>query len=313
MTVQHLPPEDDRPPRRVADNATTNIAAGVAFMLLATFFFPSMDAVVKGLVDRYSSTQIAWARYASQCLLVFAFFAPRLLRVARTERFGAHLMRSTFLLGATFFFFTALVELELADTTAVMFGAPLIVTALAAPVLGEHVGIWRWSAVGLGFCGMLLIVKPGGAAFSLFSLSALAAAVCYGLYQLSTRWMSGHERTETMVFYTAVVGAIVLSFAAPFSWKTPDWADAGRMAATGVLGTLGQVSIIFAFRAAPASVLTPFTYMSLLWSLLYGIYFFDTAPDGLTIVGAMIVVAAGLVILWRERLRAETTGKSAHD
>ena len=286
--------------------AMTGVAAGVFFMALATFFFPTMDAIAKGLMQRgYPSTMVAWARYAGQCLLVCAFFAPRIRAVARTKRIGLHLLRSTFLLGATFFFFLSLSELELADAVAVMFAAPLVVTVLAGPLLGERVGVWRWSAVAIGFCGMLLIVQPGGEAFSPYAIATVAAAVCYGLFQISTRWMSGVERTETMVFYTALVGAAALTFAVPFFWVTPTPEDAAIMIAMGVLGTGGQVALIFAMRAAQASMLTPFTYLSLIWALIYGLYFFDTIPDQQKFAGVGIVVAAGLVILWRERVRAK--------
>lgn len=288
-----------------ADGRREAVFVGVAFMLLATFFFPSMDTVAKVLMERgYSATQVAWARYAAQCVIVAAVFAPRLRSVARTERLGLQLLRSVFLFAATFFFFTALSELDLADTVAVMFAAPLIVTALAGPLLGEKVGVWRWSAVVVGFGGMLLIVNPAGPGFSLFSLSAVAAAVAYALYQLSTRWISGSEKPETTLFYSALFGGAVLSVIAPFSWTTPDLSSIGLMAACGVLGTLGQFSLILAFRSAPASLLTPFTYMSLLWATLYQYLLFEKFPSNETFFGAAIVVAAGLVILWRERVRA---------
>ncbi len=290
---------------------TTNLAdargsalTGVAFMLLATFFFPSMDTVAKLLMERgYSSTQVTWARYAAQCAIVALVFAPRIRSVARTKRLGLQILRSSFLFGATFFFFTALSELDLADTVAVMFAAPLMVTALAAPVLGEKVGVWRWSAVVVGFAGMLLIVQPGGADFSLYSLSAVAAASFYALYQLSTRWLSGSETAETTLFYSALFGGVVLSIAAPFSWTPPDLSSIGLMAACGALGTLGQFMLILAFRAAPASTLTPFTYMSLIWATLYQYVLFEKLPEDETFLGAAIVVAAGLVIIWRERVR----------
>lgn len=284
--------------------ALSGLAAGVFFMLLATFFFPSMDAIAKALTERYSSTQVAWARYAAQCLFVGLYFAPRLRTVARTSRLKLQLLRSSCLLGATFFFFTALAGLDLADATATMFAAPLVVTALAGPLLGEKVGLWRWSAVVVGFGGMLLIVRPGGDSFSLYSLSAVAAACFYGLYQLSTRWITGRESPQTTLFYSAIFGGVILSIAVPFVWTTPDWRDVGLMAAMGVLGTLGQLSFILAFRAAAASLLAPFTYSSLIWSTLYGALFFETFPDGTTFIGVSIVVAAGLVILWRERVRA---------
>ncbi|MCI4665364.1 MAG: DMT family transporter [Neomegalonema sp.] len=281
------------------------VAIGVSFMLLATFFLPTMDAFIKELSTRgYTSAQLAWARYIGQSLILLVVFAPRLRQIARTQHLKLQLIRSFFLLGATLSFFTALLKLEIGDAVAMMFAAPLIVTALAGPVLGEQVGPWRWSAVIVGFCGMLLIVRPGAESFSWYSIGAVLGAAFYALYQISTRWLSSSERPETTLFYSALVGAAALSVAAPFFWITPSWEDVGLMTAAALSGTLGHLFIILAMRAAPASLLSPFTYASLFWALLYGVIFFGTLPDTLTFVGVAIVVAAGLVILWRERQNA---------
>ncbi|MEL6317843.1 MAG: DMT family transporter [Pseudomonadota bacterium] len=286
-----------------SQEAAGGFAVAALLFGVTTFCFPTMDAIAKGLMSRYDPMQVVWARYASQTALMALIFLPSLSRLLRTGNLRLQLIRSALLFGATMFFFSGVAVVPLAAATATMFCAPLIITALAGPILGERVGPWRWSAVIIGFLGVGLILRPGGDAFQPELLLVLGAATCYGLYQLSTRFLAGSDTPITTLFYSVLLGTAAASLIAPFAWRTPTLADAGLMMSTGVIGGLGHFAMIQALRRAPASALAPFNYLALIWATLWGALFFANVPDAWTFAGAGVIVAAGLVIYWRERVR----------
>ncbi|SES67652.1 DMT family transporter [Oceanicella actignis] len=279
-------------------------ALGMLLMVAAVFAFSCMDAVAKGLAQRYDPLQVVWARYASQTVWAFVLLAPRLPQLLPTRRPMLHALRSVLLFGATACFFAAFAHMQLAEATAIFEIAPLLITALAFFILREHVGPRRWAGVAAGFCGALIIIRPGLEVFSPAALLPMAAALCFAGYSIATRWLSDDESPWTAFLYTGLFGALVSSLAMPFAWTTPSLADALVMSAFGLLGGAGHLAIIHALRRAEASVIAPLSYCGLVFNTLWGFAFYAEIPDLWTVVGALVIVGAGLYVWWRERRRA---------
>jgi drug/metabolite transporter (DMT)-like permease len=275
---------------------------GILWMLLTTLFFVSMDALAKHLSQSYPVPQVVWARYVFHVLLLALLLGGRMRGVMRTERLGLQLLRSVFLLCATGLFFTALSYIPLAEASAIMFVAPILVTALSMPLLREHVGPRRWASVVVGFGGALIIIRPGGDGMELTALFALGGATSYAFYQITTRLLSRSDRALTTLAYSALVGALASSAVVPFFWVAPDLAGWAGMVGLGLLGGTGHFALIKAFQSAPAATVTPFGYAALIWATLYGFVLFGDLPDLWTVVGAAIIATSGLYIFHREHV-----------
>jgi drug/metabolite transporter (DMT)-like permease len=271
-------------------------------MLLASFLFVSMDTTVKYLLQTYSVPQMVWARYSFHMLFLILFLRGRLPRIMATQRLGIQLFRSLLLLATTGLFFLALRVVPLAEVSAIMFIAPIIVTALSLPLLREQVGVHRWVGVLAGFTGALVILRPGAEAMAFASLLPLSAACMYAFYQITTRMLSHTDSPMTTLVYTAVVGTLAASFAAPFYWVTPDMTGWGLMVLLGLLGGVGHFAIIKAFQSSNAATITPFGYINLIWASLSGVVFFGEYPEPRILFGAGIIVCSGLYIFHRERI-----------
>lgn len=286
-----------------ASQPSTRLSAtgwGIAWMLVATGGFVSSDTIAKYLLDTYAIAQVVWARYAAHFAIVVLLLQRRLPLHARTQRLPLQLFRSALLILATVSFYAAISEIPLATASAIMFTAPIIVTMLSGPLLKEQVGLHRWTGVFLGFMGALAIVQPGGSNWHPAMIWAISASFMYALYQISTRALNRTDSSETTLVYTSLMGAVVMSFAVPFVWITPDTLPIVLMASTGVVSGLAHYAIIKAFAAAPASVVTPFGYTSLIWATCFGYVLFAELPDTSTFVGAFIIILSGIYILHRE-------------
>jgi EamA-like transporter family. len=198
-------------------------------------------------------------------------------------------------------------SMPLAEATAVLFLSPLLVTLLAGPFLGERIGAGRWAAVVVGFAGVILIARPGGALTLAGVLWALAGAACYAAYQLLTRRLSHAEHPLTLLFYTALVGTAVMSLALPWFWFefSPSPLQWLQIASLGFYGGVGHFILIRAFRLAPASTLTPFGYTQLIWAGLLGWLVFGHIPDALSAAGMVVIAASGLWLALGERRRPD--------
>ncbi len=291
-----------------SQNSPDNLRAGILWMLTTTLMFVSMDTCVKILVADYPTLQVVWGRYFFQVVILCVFLAPKLASLIRTQSLKFQLLRSVFLLGATLCFFQSLNTLQVAEASAIMFTAPLIVTALAPVVLKEKVGIRRWVSVLVGFAGAMIIIRPGAATADVSAFWALGGAACYGCYQLSTRALSSQDPVLTTLFYSALLGAIAMSFIAPIDYKAPEPMAWVLMAASGAFGTLGHFSMIKAFTQAEAAKVAPFTYSNLIWASIIGFALFGTLPDVWTYVGALVIVMSGLYIAHRERSQKIASG-----
>lgn len=275
---------------------------GILFMCLSASLFPVMNGLVKVLSASYASEQIIWARTASHLVFVLLLFGPRYgVRIFRTVRPGVQLARSLVLLASTTCFFSGVKFIPLAEAASISFMAPFIVALLAVPMLGEKVSVPRLAAVGVAFIGVLVVIRPGSDVFRWASLLIVGSAVCYATYQILTRRVAGHDRPETSVVYSALVGTIVMSAVVPFFWTTPTgWRDTALLASLGVLGGLGHYCVARAMTYATASVVSPFQYWQMVGSVTVGYLLFGDLPDAYTWAGAALIIGSGLFIGWRE-------------
>ncbi len=305
--------------RRAAERSAASRAAdsralghGILLMLLTMVFFVAADAIAKYLTRSYPVIEVTWGRFVFHLALLLPFFAARRnLAVMRTGQLRLQLTRSLLQIGSTVIYFSAIALLPLATATVIAFAQPLLLTAFSVPLLGEKVGPRRWSAVLVGFLGVLIIVRPGGGAALGVShwamLLPLATAAISSFYQIATRLVARTDPVETSLFFTAASGAAIATVAVPFVWQTPDLAGWGLMIATGVLAGAGHYCIINAFKRAPASVLAPFSFTQLIWATALGYLVFGDLPDRATLVGGAIIVGSGLYVFYRESVRRSST------
>lgn len=271
-------------------------------MLFGTALLVLNDALVKALAETYPTGQLLFIRgaFVWPWILLFAIRAGG-LRSLRVHSIRGQALRSLFVIASAFLFVNGLRHLTLADAIAVSFTGPLFVTALAPVMLGERVGWRRWSAVLLGFAGVLFMLRPGGDTLQLAVLFPLGAAICGGMRDLITRRISDTETTVAVLAVTTTVVLLSGLATAPFTeWAPFRREDLGMFATSGVLLAIAHTLMIEAFRRGEAALVAPFKYSSLLWGSGIGYLMFGDLPDVWTIVGAMIIVAAGLYVLRRE-------------
>jgi len=297
--------QNDHTVSGVAPEATTT-GRGIPWIMLATFLFVTMDAMVKALLrDGLELPQVIWGRYFFHVLLLVIVLAPKIRTVAQSGNLKLQLVRSVLMLLTTSLFFAGLLFVPLADASAMMLISPLVVTALAMPVLREPVGPRRWAGVVIGMLGAAIIMRPGSEFMSLGILLPAAAACSYAIYQVSTRLLSQADSILTTLFYTALVGAVITSIVTPFYWKSPAPEVWVLLIAIGVCGGIGHFALIKALALSPASVISPYGYLNLIWATLYGFILFAELPDTWTIVGAGIITGSGLYVYHRERVKKQ--------
>jgi len=278
---------------------------GIGLVLAAMFIFAGMDGLSKALAERYHVFQISLARYLFTVLFLLpAVFAAGTGAVFRTGRAGLLVLRGLCMLGSALFFIAALGRMPIADATAISFLSPAIVTALSIPLLREQVGWRRWVAIAVGFAGVLVIVRPGTAAFDPAALLPIGSAACWALGLVLTRMLHGSDGTLTMVIYMALTGLVVSLFLGVPVWIWPDATGWLLMAGMGMCSASAQVLLARAHAMASASLLAPFSYSQMIWASLIGYFAFGHLPDAPTWVGASVIIASGLYILHRERVRA---------
>jgi drug/metabolite transporter (DMT)-like permease len=284
----------------------TRISRGILFVVAATLCFVVMNVMAKVMTPHLPTVELIWARTLGHLIVVFALFAPGHggWRLLVTRRPAIQATRSLLLLISTSFFFTALGQVPLADATAVSFTSPFLVAALAMPVLGERVTASQWVSIAIGFAGALIVIRPTGEGASPYAFLVLGSAACYALYQVLTRRVAGVDPPETSVTYSALAGTLVLSAVVPFVWRTPPRLSHWLMlAALGLLGAVGHYCVARALMWAPASIVSPFHYVQLVWAAALGYVVFGDVPSGWTWVGAVIIVCSGLSIFIRETPR----------
>ncbi|MBX9841116.1 MAG: DMT family transporter [Xanthobacteraceae bacterium] len=276
---------------------------GIGLMCGAVADFAVLDAMAKYLGTHMDTLQVVAVRYASAFLLTFLISNP-ILRpgLLRTGKPLLQVGRSALLLGSTVFNFMAFRYLQLDEALAILFSTPFMVAILAGPMLGEWVGLRRWLAIGVGFVGVLVVVRPGMGGLLWAALLSFGSAVCYAFYSIATRMLARTDSSETTLFYSNMLGAAIMLPILPFVWSPPrSLLDGILMVALGAFGAFGHFLLISAHRHAPASVLSPFMYTQLLWATTAGYLVFGDVPSRWTLAGAAIVVGSGLYLLHRER------------
>jgi drug/metabolite transporter (DMT)-like permease len=275
---------------------------GIALMCGAVTCFAFLDTTAKYLNLYMSTFQVVWARYTGAFLFPFIVSNPWTRPgLMRTTRPVLQIGRSVLLLGSTVGNFAALRYLQLDEAIALVFSTPFFVAALSGPILGEWVRWRRWTAIAVGFVGVLVVTRPGSGAFQPAALLSLGAALCYALYSIATRVLARTDSNETTLFYSNIVGALALAPVVPFVWTSPtDPIVIALMVATGAIGSFGHYLLIAAHRNAPAAVLSPFIYTEIVLVILLGYLVFGDLPNRWTIVGSAIVVASGLYLIHRE-------------
>lgn len=277
---------------------------GILLMVAAIGIFVAMDTIAKYLAQWYPVPGLIWARYVINLAILLAWFAARgELHRIRTARPGIQFARGLLLASATFFYFSALRVLPIADAAAISFVLPLFVAVLAVPMLGERLDLPRAVAIFVGMAGALMIVRPGSTVFTAYSLLPVAMAVCNALYQILTRKVAGMEHPLTSLIWGAIVGAVLFSAVAPFAWATPQtafhWALLGVI---GLFASIGHYLLIRAYDYANATLLAPYTYTAMVWAIALGFAVFGHLPDGWSVGGMAVIVASGLFLAGRQRL-----------
>jgi drug/metabolite transporter (DMT)-like permease len=283
-------------------DAIPSSGRGIACVLAAWLLFACMDAGSKLLATDYSIVQILWVRFVS-LVMIAAWLAHRQGGSAalQTRHFWLQSARSLLLVVEIGLFIWTITVLPLANAHAIIAITPLLVTALSVPLLGERVGIRRWSAIGVAFLGMLIILRPGQGVMHPVALVALLCAAMFALYQIMTRIVSRADPPLTTLFYTAVIGGIGLTLIGPLYWTAPDARGWALFALVAALGASGHFLLIKALQLAPASTLQPFSYTTLIWATLVGFLVFGNLPDLATVTGAAIIAASGIYTFARER------------
>lgn len=280
--------------------AATNPARAILLAVLAVACFGAMDASVKAISPLTGTVPALWARYGGQMLVVLILVAPRLRSVARSQYPKLQIARSLLLMTATGFFFTALGKVGLAEATAVMSLNPVLITLGGALFLGEALGPRRIFAIAAALIGALIVIRPGSDVFAPAALLPLGSAVCFASYTLLTRRLGANEDVWTSLFYTGFVGSIVMTCLVPFHWTPLTAKSATLMVMISCFGTAGQLMLIRALSQAEAGLLAPFNYTGLVLAVLWGVVFFNEFPDRWTLVGALVIVGAGLYVWHRE-------------
>jgi drug/metabolite transporter (DMT)-like permease len=283
---------------------------GIALMCAALFCFAILDTTAKWLTAHLPTLQVVWARYASHFFIGFLFVNPWTVRgLFTTRRPWLQLGRSALLFLSTAINFVSLNFLQLDETTAIMFTTPFFIALFAGPILGEWIGWRRWIAILVGFAGALVVIRPGTGALHPTAFLSLAGACCYALYNISTRALAPYDSTQTTITYSALVGVLAASVPLPWVWQTPtEPLVIGGMILVGLFGLIGHTCLIIAHRYAPAGVLAPFIYFQIIWVSITSFAVFRHVPTSWTLAGALIVIASGLYLLYRERkMKAEAS------
>jgi drug/metabolite transporter (DMT)-like permease len=279
---------------------------GIGLMLLATGCFGCLDTMSKFLVAHYPASALVWLRYVMQTLVMMAIFLPRMgLGLVRTSSPGLQLLRGLMLVFSSVVFVLALRHMQIAEVASIVFLAPIIVALAGGPLLGERVAARTWLALAGGFSGVLLIIRPGGDAFTWWALLPLSCAFLFAGYQILTRKLAGRDDPITTLFLPGLLACIVVPPVFPGAFTVPTVPlHAALLVAVGILGGVGHFLLIRAHALAPATLLSPFGYSQLIVILVLGFLVFGEFPDALGLTGIVLIAASGLGLILASRRTA---------
>lgn len=283
------------------ERASDRIVLAIGFMVAANLIFGLINVMAKWMAETYPVVEIVFFRNLFALPpIIWLMVRQNAFRPLRYANWGSHAVRGVLGFGHLTLLFLSFTLMPLADATAISFAAPLILTALSVPLLSEKVGPWRWSAVIAGFIGVLITASPTGDFGYLGALAGLGSATCFALAMITVRRMSATESSAAIAFtYTLIMTVLAGLATIPF-WVVPAWPHIAVFAGAGLIGGMGQYFIARAYALAPASATAPFTYTTLIWALLFGFLIWSETPTIYLGIGCFIVIASGLVILWRE-------------
>jgi drug/metabolite transporter (DMT)-like permease len=277
----------------------------IGLLLIALVLFSALDSTAKYLGTRSDLpiVQIVWVRFAGQFLVMLTLLSTLpLSSLFATTKFGWELVRSLMMVVTTACNFLALQHLRLDQTVTVIFLGPLIVALLAGPLLNEWVGWRRFTAILVGFTGILIAVRPGAGLHPAFAY-AFGAVLAFSFFVLLTRYLAAHDRPLVMLFFSILLGTFALAPFAVWQWVWPqstlEWV---LLAAMGTLGGVGHYLFIHAYRLAPAPIVAPFLYLQLLTMVAFGYIVFDQVPDAWTLAGSVVIIGSGIYLIHRERV-----------
>ncbi len=279
---------------------------GIGLIVGSTVFLACSDALAKYLARTLPPIEITWMRFLVFLLIMVPVALASSSSPLRSRRPGLQVLRALALASSSIFFISGLKLLPIAEASATSFVAPLFVTVLSIIFLSERIGIRRWAATLIGFIGVLIVIRPGTAAFDAAIVLPVISAFGWACTLIMTRMISGADRVITTMAFSAVVGFLLVSALVPLFWVTPTWREVGLGLAVGIASTTGQWLVVLAFRHANASMLAPFSYSQLLWITILGFVVFTEIPDLWTFVGAAIIIGGGIYTANRERIRSRT-------
>ncbi len=281
-----------------------NQALGIWLMIATMFIFAVQDGMSRHLAETYNVMMVVMIRFWFFAAFVIAFCARQpggLRRAAQSKRPWLQVFRSVLLVMEICVTVLSFVYLGLVESHAIFICYPLIIAALSGPILGEHVGWRRWVAIGIGFFGVVIVLQPSGGVFSPYAIIPLVGALMFALYGLLTRYVSRDDSAMTSFFYTGAVGAITATVAGIAFWEPMSALDWGWMVALSVFATLAHFMLIKCYEISEASALQPFSYFQLAFASAFGVVFFSEIVRPNVVLGATIIIGAGLFTLWRER------------
>ena len=285
---------------------SSNNKIGIILMICAILSYSCMDGVIRYLSQHYNVITLGMFRYwvfASFIIILYSRKGKSLRIVSRSRNTLLQILRSVILTVELCFAHYCFYKIGLIQTSAIFAVGPLIVTALSVIILKESVGWRRWSAITFGFVGILIILRPGINVFNPFSFIALGCAFLFALYQILTRLVSRQDNNDTTLFYTAIIGAIILSSIGPFYYKEVATIDWLWISIICILGVFAHMCMIKALHLAEASMLQPYSYLHLVFVSMIGVIVFNEVLETPVIVGAIMVVSAGLYTFWRENFK----------
>ncbi|MGB0857241.1 MAG: DMT family transporter [Paracoccaceae bacterium] len=281
-----------------------NERLGILLMIITTIVFASQDGLSKYLATEYNVYMVVMIRYWFFAAFVISVSSQKtggIKRVAKTKSPILQIFRSLILVAEMCITILAFTLLGLAETHAIFASYPLIIAMLSGPILGEYVGWRRWLAISVGFIGILIILNPGNGIFSPYALVPLAGAILFALYGLLTRYVGQYDNSSTSFFWTGVVGSIAMTFVGLNFWDPVSKSDWSIMLLLSASGVVGHYLLIKCYEVAEASAVQPFAYLQLIWASMIGIIIFGEQITTNVLIGACIIVGAGLFTLWRER------------
>jgi drug/metabolite transporter (DMT)-like permease len=278
-----------------------HVPLGILYMIGATIVFAASSAVSKWLVASYPIGEVLFTRTAVALLTCALFIMPQAgLAVFRTRRLPHHVMRSLSQGFSQTFLLIAFSLMPLAGAIAINFSSPLFATLISALLLKETVGLARWLALIVGFCGVLIVANPGTEAFQIGALFALGNAILYASVTVGVRGMTATESAETLILYQLTLLTGLFALLLPLGWTSPTPIDTAWIVFNGVSNAVGQYWWTRALHLAPASAVAPFFYLSLIWASILGFAVWGDVPTIPLVIGSAVVVASGLFLLWRE-------------